>query len=302
MVVTDQIKTLNRKIKQNEAQYDLDREAAKISALSSNNLDKYELLTGEDLGLKPSTVEQAKFEYSPLGRIFNKGLSEDDKKEGLLKKLKNIEDKNEQLLKIKNKTEIKEVTDFVKEPLSLEAKALIEEIRTIQKDVDYRKLIFRGGNNVTYNFNNYKTFKELFRHLYDKKMTINHAEMKQNEFNSIVYALYNYLPKAQKYIEAKNSLLNNAKNFYKGREKVIEGFKEGVFLLKSDGEFEQQQTSKKPIKTDVNAFNEWINKAEIDINRELLKKHFNFQRLSSMVNYLYKTNDRKKNNECDCGE
>ena len=133
-------------------------------------------------------------------------------------------------------------------------------------------------------------------------MTINHAEMKQNEFNSIVYALYNYLPKAQKYIEAKNSLLNNAKNFYKGREKVIEGFKEGVFLLKSDGEFEQQQTSKKPIKTDVNAFNEWINKAEIDINRELLKKHFNFQRLSSMVNYLYKTNDRKKNNECDCGE
>ena len=51
MTVTDQIKILNRKIKQNESQYDLDREAAKISALSSNNLDKYELLTGEDLGL-----------------------------------------------------------------------------------------------------------------------------------------------------------------------------------------------------------------------------------------------------------
>ena len=84
---------------QNEAQYDLDREAAKISALSSNNLDKYELLTGEDLGLKPSTVEQAKFEYSPLGRIFNKGLSEDDKKEGLFKRLKNIEGKNEEQLK-----------------------------------------------------------------------------------------------------------------------------------------------------------------------------------------------------------
>ena len=51
MTVTDQIKILNRKIKQNEAQYDLDREAAKISALSSNNLDKYEYLTGEDFGL-----------------------------------------------------------------------------------------------------------------------------------------------------------------------------------------------------------------------------------------------------------
>ena len=146
MTVTDQIKILNKKIKQNEAQYDLDREAAKISPLSSNNLDKYEYLTGEDLGLKPSTVEKAKFEYSPLGKIFNKGLSEDGKKEGLLKKLKNIEDKNEQLLKIKNKTEnIEEATDFVKEPLSLEAKALIEEIKIIQKDVDYRKLIIRGG-------------------------------------------------------------------------------------------------------------------------------------------------------------
>ena len=169
MTVTNQIKILNRKIKQNEAQYDLDREAAKISALSSNNLDKYEYLTGEDLGLKPSTVEQAKFEYSPLGKIFNKGLSEEDKKEGLLKKLKNIEDKNEQLLKIKNKTEIKEVTDFVKEPLSLEAKALIKKIRTIQKDVHYRKLIIRGGNNATCDFSNYKTFKELYRDLYYKK-------------------------------------------------------------------------------------------------------------------------------------
>ena len=99
MIVTDQIKILDRKIKQNEAQYNLDRKAAKISALSSNNLDKYEYLTGEDLGLKPSTVEQAKFEYSPLGKIFNKGLDKDeDKKEGLLKRLKNIEGKNEELL------------------------------------------------------------------------------------------------------------------------------------------------------------------------------------------------------------
>ena len=80
MAVTDQIKILDRKIMQNEAQYDLDRKAAKISALSSNNLDKYEYLTGEDLGLKPSTVEQAKFEYSPLGKIFNKRLDKDEDK------------------------------------------------------------------------------------------------------------------------------------------------------------------------------------------------------------------------------
>ena len=96
MTVTDQI--LNRKIKQNETQYDLDREAAKISALSSKNLDKYELLTGKDLGLKSRTIDQAKFEYSPLGKVFNKGLSEEDKREGILKQLKNIKDKNEELI------------------------------------------------------------------------------------------------------------------------------------------------------------------------------------------------------------
>ena len=80
MTVTDQIKILDKKNLQNVVQYDLDTKAAKISVLSSNNLDKYEYLTGEDLDLEPSTVEQAKFEYSPLGRVFNRGLKDEDKK------------------------------------------------------------------------------------------------------------------------------------------------------------------------------------------------------------------------------
>ena len=58
MTITDQTEVLNRRIMLNEAQYDLDRKAAKISALSSNNLDKYEYLTGEDLGLKPSAINK----------------------------------------------------------------------------------------------------------------------------------------------------------------------------------------------------------------------------------------------------
>ena len=80
MTVTDEIKILKRKIMQKEAQYYLDRKPAKISALSSNNLDKNEYLTDKNLGLKPSTIEQTKFEYSLLGKIFNKGLNEDNKK------------------------------------------------------------------------------------------------------------------------------------------------------------------------------------------------------------------------------
>ena len=94
MTVVDQVKILGRKIKHNEAQYDLDRKAAEISAYSSNILDKYEYLAGEDLGYGPSALEKAKFEYSPLGKIFNKGLDEDNQKERLLKRLKNVEDKS----------------------------------------------------------------------------------------------------------------------------------------------------------------------------------------------------------------
>ena len=62
MTVTDQLKIIDNKIKANQAQYDLDRLLAKISALSSGELRKYEYLTGEDLGYNPSVVEQAKFD------------------------------------------------------------------------------------------------------------------------------------------------------------------------------------------------------------------------------------------------
>ena len=65
MTIADQIKDLDDKIKSNQVQSDLGREAAKISALSSKNLlGKYEYLTGEDLGYKPSVIEKTKFEYS----------------------------------------------------------------------------------------------------------------------------------------------------------------------------------------------------------------------------------------------
>ena len=75
MTVTDQIKILNRKIKQNEAQYDLDRNAAKRAAFSFGNLDKSEYLTDEDLKVKPTVTDEARYEFSPLGRVSNKGMN-----------------------------------------------------------------------------------------------------------------------------------------------------------------------------------------------------------------------------------
>ena len=65
--------------------------------MSSKNLPKYEHLTGEDLGFEPGALEQARFEYSPLGKIF-KRLTEDTKK-GFEKRLRNIEGTNEEQLK-----------------------------------------------------------------------------------------------------------------------------------------------------------------------------------------------------------
>ena len=103
MTRKEQNKILDDKIKENISQYNLDRMNVEISAYSSGELPKYEYLTKKDLGYEPDAFEQAKFEYSPLGKVFTDGLDESDKNEGLLKRSKNIEDKsNNQLLTIKN--------------------------------------------------------------------------------------------------------------------------------------------------------------------------------------------------------
>ena len=99
MTVKDQLKILDRKIKQNKADYNLYRQNAEISALSSGDLGKYEYLTKNDLNYKPDLIQKAKFEYSPLGQVFNKGLDSTERQEGLLKRLKNIEDKTDNQLK-----------------------------------------------------------------------------------------------------------------------------------------------------------------------------------------------------------
>ena len=141
MTITGQINILYKKIMQNEAQCDLHRKAAKISALCSNDLDKYEYLTVEDLGLKSSIVEQAKFEYSPLGKIFNEGWDKNDKKEGLFKRLKNIEskikseDKKEsKLIKNEEQSEVYEDESTVTDKKPKETVLLKDELDFIFKN------------------------------------------------------------------------------------------------------------------------------------------------------------------------
>ena len=103
MTRKEQNKILDDKIEANNVQYNLDGMNAEISVYSSGDLPKCEYLTKKDLGYQPDAFEQAKFEYSLLGKVFTDGLDQSDKNEGLLKGLKYIEDKsNNQLLTIKN--------------------------------------------------------------------------------------------------------------------------------------------------------------------------------------------------------
>ena len=77
----------------------------------------------------------------------------------------------------------------------MEAKGLIEEIKVIQKDVDYRKLKITNGNQTEYDFSDYKTFKKLFRDLYYKNISIDDAKRKQEEFSAVIYVLEKYINK-----------------------------------------------------------------------------------------------------------
>ena len=112
-------------------------------------------MTGEDLNLKPSTFEQAKFHYSPLGRVFNKGLGKEDKKEGIFKRLKNIEGKNEEQLKVlKDQLKKQPIISKVKNPnfnnvsfrnsLDAESMKVFNKISDQDEIIDYSQLNFIG--------------------------------------------------------------------------------------------------------------------------------------------------------------
>ena len=145
MTLMEQVKILDDKIKANKAQYILDREAAKISALPSGELEKYEYLTGEDLGYKPDVIQKAKFEYSHLGKVFNNGLDESDKNDGLLKRLKNIEGKNnDQLDAIKDQGEkqLNIIKDQGKKQLAAIENQKKKQVNAIEKQKEKDKILY----------------------------------------------------------------------------------------------------------------------------------------------------------------
>ena len=218
---------------QNEAQYDLDRKAAKICALSSNNLDKYEYLTGEDLGLKPSTVEQTKFEYSPLGKIFNKGLDKDDKKEGLFKRLENIKDKNEeqlQAIKDQGEKQLKELKNIDKSKTlkaigeiskkNDEANKLLSEFRKIDETLDNAELVCTKTDGTKYNFNIFALPLKFIEKIYNYEITLGEAMDDQEKLEKLISRLENYNAKNKKKMDEKNKVLKPAVELFHDRENI----------------------------------------------------------------------------------
>ena len=95
MIRKKQDKILDAKIESNVNQYKVDRLNAEISSFSSGDLNKYEFLTRKDLKYKPNALDQARFEFSPLGQTFSTGLDKTDQnyqEEGVIKLLKDIRD------------------------------------------------------------------------------------------------------------------------------------------------------------------------------------------------------------------
>ena len=181
MTIKEQIKILDDKIKQNQADYDLHRQNAKISALSSGKLDKYEYLTGEDLGYRPDPLQKAKFEYSPLGQFFNKGLDANEKQEGLLKRLKNIEDKTDNQLNLIRDQEGRQLdligkinaekTGSIKfeNEKSEELRELIKKIKKETKENKGKKNV-HSAYNKTYNFSKYTDLKLFGNEIYEGEL------------------------------------------------------------------------------------------------------------------------------------
>ena len=148
-------------------------------------------MTVDDLGYRPHPVQKAKFEYSPLGQVFNKGLDSSEKQEGLLKRLKNIEDKND--------NQLDAIRDQGDRQLDLIMKSYIRKTNSIKfENEDYEKLrdlakyikseikkivnenSVHSAYNKTYNFNKKTHLGDFANRLCDKELSFNEAK-EQNQ-------------------------------------------------------------------------------------------------------------------------
>ena len=162
--------TIEDQIKDEKLQYDINREAAKISALSSGKIDKYEYLTGEEIlpSNQQQIIQQAKFNYSPLGKALEK-------------QRKTIEDQGEKqidALKTSYK-KLPSIKDFVPtEKFNLEIVNEIKRIEEIEKNVDRDKMVYKSTGR-TYDFRDFKIIHTYGNDIRNNVISLSVANLEQ---------------------------------------------------------------------------------------------------------------------------
>ena len=193
------------KIKDEKLQYDINRETAKISALSSGKIDKYEYLTGEKIlpSNQRQIIEQAKFTYPPLGKAFEKQVKtvEDQGK----KQVKAIQDK--QIVNINKDVDYKDKLLLSKEREIFKDiyNKRLDKIEELNNKIDYDNLEYVALNSgKIYNFSELKDPLTFLIEI--KKSEISLQEAKDSQQNYLNYL--NIIRKGNKNAEQRRTLAN----------------------------------------------------------------------------------------------
>ena len=235
--------TIEDQIKDEKLQYDINREAAKISALSSGKLDKYEYLTGEEIlpSNQQQIIQQAKFNYSPLGKAIEKQI----------KTIKNQGEKQAvalESLNVPNK-KLSSIKDFIPiENLNPEIINEIKRIEEIEKKVDRNKMVYKGANK-TYDFRNFKTICTFGNEIRNNVITLDTANIEQANLLSYVYDFSKKTrPRNPAQKQTKAGIVDSVTSLVQGREMVINAFKSGIFHVSKESQEDEESQEGKGLK------------------------------------------------------
>ena len=222
--------TIEDQIKDEKLQYDINREAAKISALSSGKLDKYEYLTGEEIlpSNQQQLIQQAKFNYSPLGKAIEKQRKTiEDQGEKQVAALESLKDSDKKLPPIK---------DFIPmENLNPEIINEIKKIEEIEKKVDRNKMVYKGTNK-TYDFRNFKTIRTFGNEIRNNVISLDTANMEQANLLSYISDFMKTKPRDLEKKKLRTDVLNSVTGLAQGREAVLTAFKGGMFQASKESQ------------------------------------------------------------------
>ena len=176
--------TIEDQIKDEKLQYDTNREAAKISALSSGKIDKYEYLTGEEIlpSNQQQIIQQAKFAYSPLGKAFEKQVKTIEVQGK--KQVEAIQD-NKQLVNINKDDDYKDKLLFSKEREIFKDiyNKRLDKIEELSNKIDYDNLKYVVvGTGDKYNFDNLDDPLTLLNNIKKAEISMKKAIEKQHMF------------------------------------------------------------------------------------------------------------------------